>query len=117
MIPFIATIFAIADFSMPIFLYSTFTHAVREGCRFGIAFQTTYGGTTYGTQTDAIKAVVQGNTLGFLQGATGLSKISVKYYSPVSPFGEVTGTASANANGNILEVSVNGYNWLRQRST
>src|SRR2546430_3772391 len=103
LVPLIAMLLAIADFSMPIFLHSTFTEAVREGCRLGITYQTTYNGTTYGTQTDAVKAVVQTNSLGFLAGATGLSKIAVKYYLPVSPFGEVTGTAGANANGNIME--------------
>ena len=110
-VPLLAVLFAIADFAMPIFLHSTFNHAAREATRFGITFSTTYNGTTYSTQTDAIKAVVQANTLGFLQGATGLSQIFVKYYLPVSPFGQVTGTG-ANANGNIVEVSISGFNWL-----
>jgi Flp pilus assembly protein TadG len=111
LVPLLAMMFAIADFAMPIFLHSTFTAAVREGVRFGVTYNTAYNGTTYSSQTDAIKAVVQANTLGFLTGSTGLSKISVKYYLPVSPFGQVTGTG-ANANGNILEVSVAAFNWL-----
>jgi Flp pilus assembly protein TadG len=111
LVPFLAMMFAVADFAMPIFLHSTFNAAVREGVRFGVTYNTTYNGTAYSTQTDAIKAVVQANALGFLQGSTGLSQISVKYYLPVSPFGQVTG-AAANANGNILEVSVAGFNWL-----
>src|SRR5882672_9061561 len=111
LVPTIAILCAIADFSMPIFLHSTFNHAAREATRFAITFSTTYNGTSYSTQTDAIKAVVQANSLGFLQGATGLGKIFVKYYLPVSPFGQVTGTG-ANANGNIVEVSISGFNWL-----
>jgi Flp pilus assembly protein TadG len=111
LVPFLAMMFAIGDFAMPIFLHSTFTAAVREGVRFGVTYNTTYNGTTYSTQTDAIKAVVQANGLGFLAGSSGLSQISVKYYLPVSPFGQVTGTG-ANANGNILEVSIAGFNWL-----
>ncbi len=111
LVPFLAMMFAIADFAMPIFLHSTFNAAVREGVRFGVTYNTTYNGTNYSTQTDAIKAVVQGNSLGFLSGSTGLSQISVKYYLPVSPFGQVTGTG-ADANGNILEVSIAGFNWL-----
>ena len=111
LVPFLAMLFAIGDFAMPIFLHSTFDAAVREAVRFGVTYNTTYNGTSYSTQTDAIKAVVQGNSLGFLSGSTGLSQISVKYYLPVSPFGQVTGVGS-NANGNILEVSIAGFNWL-----
>jgi hypothetical protein len=76
----------------------------------GVTYNTTYNGTAYSTQTDAIKAVVQANALGFLKDSTGLNQISVKYYQAVTPFGEVTG-AGANANGNILEVSITGFNW------
>jgi Flp pilus assembly protein TadG len=111
LVPFLAMMFAIAEFAMPIFLHSTFNAAVREGVRFGVTYNTTYNGTSYSTQTDAIKAVVQANGLGFLQGSTGLSQIVVKYYLPVSPYGQVTG-AGANANGNLLEVSIAGFNWL-----
>ena len=111
LVPFLAMLFAIGDFAMPIFLRSTFDAAVREGVRFGVTYNTTYNGTSYSTQTDAIKAVVQANALGFLPGATGLSQISIKYYLPVSPFGQVSG-AGSNANGNILEVSIAGFNWL-----
>jgi Flp pilus assembly protein TadG len=111
LVPFLAMLFAIGDFAMPIFLHSTFDAAVREAVRFGVTYNTTYNGTSYSTQTDAIKAVVQANALGFLPGSAGLSQIYVKYYLPVSPFGQVTGVG-ANANGNILEVSIAGFNWL-----
>jgi Flp pilus assembly protein TadG len=112
LVPLLALMFAIADFAMPIFLHSSFDAAVREGVRYGVTYNTTYNGTTYATQTDAIKAVVQTNALGFLAGLTGLGEISVKYYLPVSPFGEVTAGLGRNANGNILEVSIAGFNWL-----
>ena len=101
---------AIFDFSMPLFLKSMFTSAVREGCRFGVTYQMTWNGTTYTTQTAAITAVVQSYSLAFLTGSNA-SLISVKYYSPTSPFSQLTGTG-ANSPGNILEVSVNGYSWL-----
>src|SRR5881392_3723031 len=58
LVPLMALLLAVADFAKPVFIHSTFTHAVREGCRYGITYQTTYNGTTYTTQTDAIKAVV-----------------------------------------------------------
>jgi hypothetical protein len=98
-------ILAIIDFSMPIFLRSTFAHAVREGARYAITYQT-QGGLS---QTDSIKQVVQYNAAGFLPGTEGLSRITVKYYSPTT-FAEVTGP-TANRDGNIVEVAVRGYEW------
>lgn len=109
-LPLMALTLAIVDFAMPIFLHGTFMTAVREGCRFGITYQTSYNGVSYGTQTGAIKAVVQANAMGFLSSAAASNLIFVRYFSPVSPFGQVTG-AGANASGNILQVSVEGYNW------
>jgi Flp pilus assembly protein TadG len=114
MTPMFALLLSIVELSMPIFKKSTFTAAVREGCRYGITYQVAYNGTTYTSQTAAIKAVVQNNAMGFLAGSTGLSQIYVKYYLPVSPFTEVTGTSTANRDGNIMEVSIQGYthNWI-----
>jgi Flp pilus assembly protein TadG len=106
--PMLALSLAVVELSFPIFKKSTFTSAAREGCRYGITYQTTYNGTAYGTQSDAIKAVVQANAMSFLDGSSGLSKIQVKYYKSVSPFTEVTG-AGANGDGNIVEVSIQGY--------
>lgn len=112
--PMFALLLSIVELSFPVFKKSTFQAAVREGVRYGITYQTTYNGTSYTSQTNAIKAVVQNNAMGFLAGSTGLSQINVKYYLPVSPFTEVTGTANANADGNILEVSITGYShaWI-----
>jgi Flp pilus assembly protein TadG len=107
--PMFALLLSIVELSMPIFKKSTFQAAVREGVRYGITYQTTYNGTSYTSQTAAIKAVVQTNAMGFLSGTTGANQIYVKYYLPVSPFTDVTGTGTANRDGNILEVSVQGY--------
>jgi Flp pilus assembly protein TadG len=107
--PFLALALTTIELALPIFKKSTFEDAVREGCRFGITFQTTFNGTTYASQTDAIKAVVQANAMGLLSDA---SVIHVDYYSS-STFAVVTG-AGANADGNILQVSVAGYthSWI-----
>jgi len=106
LLPLLALTFAIFDFAMPIFMKSMFESAVREGCRFGITYQMTWGGTTYSTQTSAIQAVVKSYSLGLLS----TSNISVQYYSPNSPYSQLTGTGS-NSPGNILQVSVTGYSW------
>jgi Flp pilus assembly protein TadG len=116
--PMMALLLAIVELSLPIFKKSTFVSAVREGCRYGITYQTSYNGTNYGSQTAAIKAVVQANAMGFLAGTTGANMIFVKYYNPNSSpaFADVTagGTGIANADGNIIEVSVQGYthSWM-----
>ena len=112
--PMFALLLSIVELSFPVFKKSTFQAAVREGVRYGITYQTTYNGTSYSSQTNAIKAVVQNNAMGFLAGSTGLSQINVRYYLPVSPFTDVTGTPNANADGNILEVTISGYNhaWI-----
>jgi Flp pilus assembly protein TadG len=107
--PFLALMLALVELSLPLFKKSLFTAAVREGCRYGITYQTSFQGTTYGTQTQAIQAVVQSNAMGFLGGTTSLNQIKVQYFLPVSPFTEVTGTPTANQNGNVLQVSVQGY--------
>ena len=110
--PFFALTLSIIELALPIFQKSTFTHAVREGCRYGITFQTAYNGTNYGSQTAAITAIVENNSMGFLN-STNANLISVKYYNS-STFADVTGTSSANADGNIIVVSINGFthNWM-----
>jgi Flp pilus assembly protein TadG len=109
MTPFLALALTTIELSLPIFKKSTFEEAVREGCRFGITYQLTYNGTTYTSQTAAIQAVVQANSMGFL---TDTSLINVSYYNS-STFTQVTG-GGANADGNILQVTISGYthNWI-----
>lgn len=111
MTPFFALMLAIIELSVPIFLKSTFVDAVREGCRYGITYQTSYNGTGYSSQTAAITAVVEANSSGFLN-SSNANLITVQYYNS-STFALVTGSA-ANADGNILMVSVSGYayNWM-----
>lgn len=110
LLPLFALSLSIVDFSLPIFLKSTFTHAVREGCRYGITYNVSFNGTTYSTQTAAIKAAVQANAVGFLAQPAQANLIQVRYYSSVSPYSQVTG-ANANDGGNILMVSIEGYAW------
>ena len=104
-LPLLALALAIVDFAVPIFLRAVFTNAVREGVRYAITYQTASGK----THANSIKDVVQQNAMGFLDGGQGQQKISVKFYSPVT-FAEVTG-GNANADGNIVEVSIRGYSW------
>ena len=92
-LPTLALLLAITDFTIPIFLNTLFDHAVRSGVRYAITYRTQPGM----SHSHSIQRVVQNNSGGFLSGDEGLQKIQVKYYSPVT-FAEVTG---ANANAGI----------------
>lgn len=109
--PMFALLLSIVEVSLPIFKKSTFVAAVREGCRFGITYQTTFNGTSYSSQTTAIQAVVLANSMGFL---TNTSDIHVNYFLSVSPYTDVTSGTTPNADGNIIQVSISGYthNWI-----
>ena len=102
LVPLFALIFAIVDFGLAIFIRSTLQHAVREGARYAITYQVKNGM----GHDDSIKSVVQTNAMGFLSGADGAAKIHIRYYDP-STFTEV----AANAPGNLIEVSVEGFTW------
>lgn len=102
LVPLLALIFGIIDFGLSIFVMSTLQHAVREGVRYAITYQTQTG-----MGHDAsIKSVVQSEAMGFLAGQAGLNKIHIRYFDPVT----LTQVA-ANAPGNVIEVSVEGYTW------
>ena len=126
-LPLMALIFGILDFSMVTFIQGAFQNATREAVRFGITYNLTYNGTTYTSQADVMKAVVQANGFGFLSGTltngtTGLSHITVNYYTPDNLTTPVTaadlpksvnGTniTVVNQTGNVVEVKITGYPW------
>lgn len=102
LVPLLALFFGLIDFSLAIFLKSTFQHAVREGVRYAVTGRTQPG---FG-QDASIRSVVQQNAMGFLDGSNGASKIHIRYYVP----GTLNETQS-NAGGNIVEVSIEEYTW------
>ena len=103
-LPLIAILFALMDFSIAIFVKNVLFHAVREGVRYGVTQQT---GTT--GQDAAIKAVVQTNAMGFLNGDSGLAYISVTYHDAKT--GAVAVGVNSNSGGNICVVSVTAFPW------
>lgn len=102
--PLFVVMLAVVDYSMPIFLRSAFTNAVREGVRYGTTYRT-FGSYNH---TDSIKQIVIQNSTGFLS-ASDLTKVEVKFYSPTT-YQEVT-SGIKNADGNIIEVGIANYNW------
>ena len=117
--PFIALVLGLADFAMVIYINSTLQNAVREGVRQGITYNLTYNGTTYGNQTDVVRAAVEANSGGWLTAANGPTYIRVNYYTPGNLNSAATTTYNGqgqalnqiNAPGNVLEVRVQGYPW------
>jgi Flp pilus assembly protein TadG len=105
LVPFLALSLAIIDFSIPIFVRTTLTHAVREGSRYGITYQTRSGK----THSQSIQDVVMEQSMGFLSGTPGRDKVKVRFYSPTT-FAEQTGP-DRNIGGNVVEVSVEGFTW------
>ncbi len=104
-VPLMAVIVAIFDYSLVIMTRSTLQHAVREGLRYAITYQTMSG-----MGHDAsIRQVVKNNSLGFLNSVTGSEdpcKICIRYYNPTT-----LSFTTANSPGNIVEVAVENHTW------
>ena len=99
-VPFFAFILLILDISWTVFSKAVLQHAVREGVRYAVTYQTSgiLG------QDASIKGVVQQNAMGMLQGSSGASLISIQYYDP-----NTLAATNSNAAGNVVQVSVAGY--------
>lgn len=102
-VPLFAILFAITDYSLAIFMRATFQHAVREGVRYAVTYQTMPGM----CQDASIRQVVKNASAGFLND-THDPLIQVTYHPPSDLSLTVTGVGS-NAAGNIVEVSVQNY--------
>jgi len=94
--------FLVVDLSLALFTKATLQQAVHAGVRFAVTEQLATG---QNYVNDSIVQVVQQNALGMLNGASGACKVSINYFNPV------TGAASTGTGGDIVEVSVTGYNY------
>jgi Flp pilus assembly protein TadG len=99
LVAFCALIFLVIDTGWGVFVKATLQHAVAEGVRYGITGQTSGG---LG-QTASIEAVVQLHAMGLLNGSQA-GTIAVRFYDP-----NTLAPTASNAGGNMLEVSVEGY--------
>jgi len=115
LVPLVVLLFGILDFGFAIFLKSTFQHAVREGVRYAITYETAPG---LG-HDDSVRQVVQRNTMNLLSPEQAANKVKIRYfnpalYNPANP-GDWTGTlvtgTGSNAPGNIVEVSIEDFQW------
>lgn len=112
-LPLFALLFGLVDFGLAIFIRSTLQHAVREGVRYAVTYNTSGAK----CQDASITEKVQQSAMGFLAGTDGAAKVKVRYFAidennpgTFTEFGPGTG----NAPGNIVEVAVEGfqYKWL-----
>ena len=108
LLPTFALIFAITDFGLMIFRWTTLQNAVREGSRYAVTFQTQSG---LG-QDASVESVVQQYAMGFVKTTDSPQTIYVKYYNTSNLNTAIA--SGGNAPGNIVEVSVQGvsYGWL-----
>ena len=98
LLPLMALIFAFIDHGVAIFLQNTFQHAVREGVRYAVTYQVMPGM----GQDASIKSVVRQNAMGFLNRCDDC--IKVRYYRS-----DTLAETPDNLPGNLVEISVEGY--------
>ncbi len=101
LVPLLGLTFLLLNLSMAICLRATFQHAVREGVRYAITGQNSPGP----CQDDSVKAYVQANAAGFLSSTYAKNTLHVHFINPT------TGAVSNNQGGNIVEASVEAYQY------
>jgi Flp pilus assembly protein TadG len=113
LLPLFSMTAVLVDTAWAVFAKSALQRAVRVGVRTGVTL-TASQMATGACLTGTVKSVVQNNSLGILNGSTGLSMIKVNYYLPppsgsTAPATNVSTQANGDAPGNIMVVSVQNY--------
>jgi Flp pilus assembly protein TadG len=108
LLPTFALIFAMIDFSLMIFRWTTLQNAVREATRYAVTFQTQTG---LG-QDASVQNIVEQYAMGFVKRTNTPQTIFVKYYTTSNLNTAIV--AGGNVPGNIVEVSVQSlsFQWL-----
>jgi Flp pilus assembly protein TadG len=114
MLPLFCMIFILLNITWAVFAKSTLQRAVRIGVRTGISATSVPTGTSL---TDYVKSTVQTSALGLLSGTTGLGYVKVNYFLPpaansTNPPTDVSCALNADAGGNIMQVSVQGFSLM-----
>lgn len=94
--------FLLIDLCLALFTKAALQEAARAGVRFAVTERL---GTGQSYLNDSIVQVVQQSSLGMLNGTSGACKISINYYNPI------TGQTSPGRGGDVISVSVSGYNY------
>lgn len=101
----------LVDIAWPTIAKAAIQRAVRQAVRTGITL--TANQMSGSCLTPTVKAIVQSNSMGLLNGTTGLGYIKVNYLAVPLPGSSASTTdvstqANADASGNIMQVSVQG---------
>jgi Flp pilus assembly protein TadG len=104
-IPWLAMIFFICNTAWAVYCQATLQTAVRLAVRKGV----TLTGAQTTNLTASVKSLVQANSMGMLNGSTGLNYIKVHYFDQDSPSTDVSNTSTGNKSGNVMQVSIEGY--------
>jgi hypothetical protein len=94
--------FLVMDLAMLVFIKSTLQMAALAGVRTGVTSRLIAPGPYL---NDSILKSTQDASLGFLNGNEGACKIQISYYDPA------TGAASSGTQGDVLVVSIDGFNY------
>ncbi len=97
-LPFLALAFLVLDSGWAVFVKATLQTAVREGARYAVTGQT----------SAAIQPVVQQYALGLLSGDQA-STLSINCWNPANPKPNPPDGTQCGIGGNVVEVSVQGY--------
>ena len=114
MTPFLALMLGIVELSLPI-LRRVYSRRGGRGANTVSPTKLRIRGQLMVPRRLAIQAVVQNQRHGIpCRGTAASEPDRGAVFLPVSPFTEVTGTSTANRDGNVLQVSVQGYNhaWI-----
>lgn len=120
LLPLLALICGIVDFSMVLYLKAVFQDAVNQAARFAITYNMTYkkiNGTTVScsTQQQCILEVLYDNSSGLLSSTKNRNKnnqlmVYVDWYTPAN-LGTPATASPVNATGNVVEVRIQDYLW------
>ncbi len=130
LLPLMALIFGILDFSMALFITGAFQAAARDAAIFTTTYNLMYNGTTYSSQTAAAKAIVYGETFGFINATNDAAHayVQVNYYYPNNLTTPATCATNCNYTwsdskgnsavvnydnqpGDVVEVRIVGFSW------
>ena len=116
LLPLFSMTAVLVDTAWAVFAKSALQRAVRIGVRSGVTLTSTQMAQG-ACLTDTVKGIVQSNSLGILNGSTGLSKVKVNYLQPPQPNSsaaavDVSNQSTGNTPGNIMVVSVQGYSLI-----
>ena len=113
-LPLLMMALVLIDIAWSIYVKSTLEYAVRAGVRYGITITGTQATAAGSDLTTMVKAKVQSNAMGLLNGSSGLSKIVVHYLQPPAPGSAAAATdvstdSYGNTPGNIMVVSITNF--------